>query len=56
MRIVALLLGAVAVGYMIAAIAGMITRTQSERVGWALRVAAVLCFAGAVVLNAIARQ
>lgn len=56
MRIVALLLGGIAVICMIAAIAGMVTRTQSERVGWALRAAAVLCFAGAVVLNAVAHH
>jgi hypothetical protein len=41
---------------MIGAIAGMVTRSQSERVGWALRVTAVVCFGGAVLLNAIAHH
>lgn len=50
----AVLLAAVAVGCMIGAIAGMVTDRQSPRTGFALRVAAVACFAGAVALNAAA--
>lgn len=54
LHIGALLLAAIAVGCMIVAVAGMVTGRPSDRAGWALRAAAVLCFAGAVVLNAIA--
>jgi hypothetical protein len=54
-RILAVLLGVVAVGCMIGAIAGMVTGRQSARVGFALRALAVVCFAGAVVLASTAR-
>lgn len=39
---------------MVLAIAGMVTERQSERAGWRLRAAAVVCFVIAVVLNAVA--
>lgn len=52
-RIVAALLALVAVVLMIVAIAGMVTGRPGARVGVAIRVAALLCFAGAVALNVI---
>ena len=54
LHIGALLLAAIAVGCMIVAVAGMVTGRPSDRAGWALRAAAVACFAGAVVLNTLA--
>jgi hypothetical protein len=55
LRILALLLGLIAVALMIAAVAGMVTGRQSARTGFALRALALLCFAGAVALAAAAR-
>ncbi len=56
LRIIALLLGLVAVGCMIGAIAGMVTERQSVRTGYLLRALAVVCFAGAVVLASVAHR
>jgi hypothetical protein len=50
-KVVALLLALVSVGCMSLAIVGMVTGRPSDRTGWALRAAAVACFAGAVALN-----
>jgi hypothetical protein len=50
----AILFALIAVGCMIAAIAGMVTGRPSDRMGWLIRVAAVLCFVIAVVLNVAA--
>ncbi len=50
----ALLLALVSVGCMSLAIIGMVTGRPSDRAGWALRAAEVVCFAGAVVLNVAA--
>ncbi len=47
----ALLLALMAVGCMTVALVGMVTGHPGDRAGWALRAAAVACFAGAVVLN-----
>lgn len=47
----AVVLALIAVACLIVAIAGMATDRQSARVGWLVRVLAVLCFAAAVVLN-----
>jgi hypothetical protein len=41
----------VAVACMTVAIVGMVTGRPGDRAGWLIRVAAVLCFAAAVVLN-----
>jgi hypothetical protein len=41
----------VAVACMTVAIIGMVTGRPGDRAGWLIRVAAVLCFATAVVLN-----
>jgi hypothetical protein len=54
LRILALLLALISVGCMSLAIVGMVTGRPSDRAGWALRVAAVVCFGGAVALNAAA--
>jgi hypothetical protein len=51
LRIFALVLALISVGCMSLAIIGMVTGRPSDRVGWALRLAAVVCFAGAVALN-----
>lgn len=54
MRVAAAVLALVAVGCMSLAIVGMVTGRPGDRAGWALRAAAVLCFGGAVALNAAA--
>jgi hypothetical protein len=51
LRIFALFLTLISVGCMSLAIIGMVTGRPSDRAGWALRLAAVVCFAGAVALN-----
>jgi hypothetical protein len=56
LRALAVVLGLIAVGCMIAAIAGMVTERQSARTGWILRATAVVCFAGAVVLGSLAHH
>lgn len=54
-RALALVLGLAAVGCLSLAIVGMVTGRPGDRVGWALRVAALACFGGAVALTATAR-
>ena len=54
LRTLALLLAAVAVGRMLAAVAGTVTGRPGDRAGWWLRAAAVVCFSAAVALNAAA--
>jgi hypothetical protein len=56
MRIIALLLGLVAVMCLIVAIAGMVTGKPGDRVGWVLRAVAVVCFAACVIVNTIAHH
>ena len=56
LHIFALLLALVAVACMCLAIIGMVTGRPSDRAGWALRVAAVVSFAGAVALNVAAHS
>jgi hypothetical protein len=51
LRALAVAFALIAVVCMIAAIAGMVTGRPGDRVGLALRAAAVLCFVTAVVLN-----
>jgi hypothetical protein len=53
-RVAAALLALIAVGCMSLAIIGMVTGRPGDRAGFALRAAAVLCFALAVVLNVLA--
>jgi hypothetical protein len=54
LRVLAAILALVAVGCMSVAIVGMVTGRPSDRAGWALRTAAVVCFGIAVALNVIA--
>ena len=54
LRIFALLLALVSVGCMSVAIIGMVTGRPSDRAGFALRLAALVCFGGAVALNVAA--
>ncbi len=54
LRVLAVVFALAAACLMIVAIAGMVTEHQSERTGWRLRAAAVLCFVIAVVLNVAA--
>jgi hypothetical protein len=54
LRLLALLLALISVGCMSLAIVGMVTGRPNDRTGWALRVAAVACFGGAVALNVAA--
>jgi membrane protein YdbS with pleckstrin-like domain len=54
LRTFSVLFALVAVLCMIFAIAGMVTGRQGALTGWAVRAAAVLCFAVAVVLNVAA--
>ena len=56
LRIFALLLALVSVGCMSVAIIGMVTGRPSDRAGFALRLAAVVCFGGAVALNVAAHH
>jgi hypothetical protein len=44
----------IAVACMTVAIIGMVTGRPGDRAGWLIRVAAVVCFATAVVLNVAA--
>jgi hypothetical protein len=54
LRIFALLLALISVGCMSLAIIGMVTGRPSDRAGWALRLAAIVCFGAAVALNVAA--
>ncbi len=54
MRVLAALFALVAVALMTVAIVGMVTGRPGDRVGWLIRVVAVVCFATAVVLNVAA--
>ncbi len=54
LRILALLLALISVACMSLAIIGIVTGRPGDRLGWALRVAALACFGGAVALNAAA--
>jgi len=54
MRVAAAILALIAVGFMTLAIVGMVTGRPGDRLGVAIRVAALICFAGAVALNAAA--
>jgi hypothetical protein len=56
LRVLAAILALVAVACMSVAIVGMVTGRPSDRAGWALRAAAVVCFGTAVALNAIAHH
>jgi hypothetical protein len=56
LRALAIVLGLIAVGCMIVAIAGMVTGRTGARAGWFLRAAALACFAGAVVLGSLAHH
>ena len=51
LRVLAAVFALIAVICMTVAIVGMATGRPGDRAGWILRVAAVLCFATAVVLN-----
>jgi hypothetical protein len=52
LRALAVIFALVAVGCMVVATAGMVTGRVSDRAGWALRAAAVVCFGATVALNA----
>ncbi len=54
MRVVAALFALVAVACMTVAIVGMVTGRPGDRAGWLIRVIALMCFAIAVVVNALA--
>ncbi len=54
LRVLAVILALVAVVCMVLAIAGMVTKRQSARVGFALRTIALASFAAAVALNVAA--
>jgi hypothetical protein len=54
LRVFAALLALIAVGCMMLAIVGMVTGRPGDRVGYLLRVLAVVCFGAAVALNAAA--
>lgn len=54
LRALAVVFALIAVACMIVAIAGMATGNQSARTGWMIRVAALVSFVTAVVLNVAA--
>jgi hypothetical protein len=53
-RVVAALFALVAVACMTVAIVGMVTSRPGDRAAWLIRVIALMCFAIAVVVNALA--
>lgn len=55
MRPVAIALGVVAAGLVVLAVRDMVVGERGALRGWLVRTAAVLCFAAAVILNALAR-
>jgi hypothetical protein len=55
LRVLAALFALVAVACMALAIVGMVTGRPGDRAGFFIRVAAVACFATAVVLNVVSR-
>lgn len=55
LRVIAALLALVAVGCIALSIVGMVTGRPDDRRGFWLRLAALLCFAVAVVLNVLTR-
>jgi hypothetical protein len=54
LRAFAVVLALVAAVCMAVAIAGMATGNESARTGWVVRMAALVCFVGAVILNVAA--
>ena len=54
MRVLAAVFALIAVACITVAIVGMVTGRPGERAGTLIRIAAVLCFAAAVVLNILA--
>jgi hypothetical protein len=54
LHVLAVVFGVVAVILMILALAGMVAERPSARLGWVLRVLAVVCFAAAVAFNVAA--
>ena len=54
LRVLAAVFALIAVVCMTVAIVGMVTGRPGDRAGWVIRLAAVVCFATAVVLNAAA--
>jgi len=54
-RILAAILALIAVILMVLAIAGMVTGRPGDRMGWIVRVAALICFVAAVLLNVTSR-
>jgi hypothetical protein len=53
-RVIAAVLALFAVIFMVVAIGGMVTGRPGDKAGWVIRFLALLCFAGAVALNAAA--
>jgi hypothetical protein len=53
LRVGALLLVTIAVACMSLAVVGMVTGRPGDRAGWLLRLAALVAFAGAVVLASV---
>jgi hypothetical protein len=56
LRALAAVLALIAVACMSVAIVGMVTGRPGDKAGWALRVAALACFGGAVALNSVAHH
>jgi hypothetical protein len=54
LHVLAILFAVIAVVCMVIAVAGMVTDRPSARAGFLIRVAALLCFVVAVVLNVLA--
>ena len=55
LHVLAVAFAVIAAACLIVAIAGMVTGRHSARTGWLVRLLALVCFAAAVVLNAIDR-
>jgi hypothetical protein len=54
LRVLAVVFALIAVSFLVLAIIGMTTGRMSDRQGWAVRAAALGCFALTVILNTIA--
>ena len=56
LHVLAVIFAVAAAGCITVAIAGMATGRQSARMGWLVRMLALMCFVAAVVLNVVDRM
>jgi hypothetical protein len=56
LRAIAAIFALIAIALLAVAIVGMVTERFNDRVGWALRAAALACFAVTVILTTVAAK